>query len=665
MKKWNFIKHNDNLVDSLSKEMGLPKFLSCLFADLKKYDDSIINRFFDVDKLKKRIDKTEKNFEKVCIFGDYDVDGITSTIMFYSYLCEKNIDVMYKLPSRYDEGYGLTNNVIDELKKYGVNLIITVDNGISAVNEIAYAKKVGIDVIVTDHHKVPDVLPDTDIIINPHIDGFYEYQDFAGVGVVFKIIQALEKDNIDTESLIKKYGDLFCLGTIGDVVPITGENKLLVKKSINQIKNSKRPGMIALLEGKVFGPELDGTEIAFGIIPVLNACGRMDSPEVAINLLLSETMDEARYFLSIASKMNEERKNSCNEIFNDVKEKILDKQLYNNHIIFASSEKWSHGLIGVVSSVISSKFGKPCFLFSIMDDEVRGSARSIEGFDICDCITHCSNLLEKYGGHPMAAGVTLKKENLHKFQEKILSFCNSYDMPFASIDINSVISLQDVSTSTLDEIQKLSPFGSCNREPIFAILSVKLTRVSSIGSGRHIKIYFEKDGKSGNAVFFGICYYEFLFKVGDLIDLAVRIKANYFSGKKDAVLHVVDVRYSNFDSNKFIEDKRRFEDFISDIKSFPEEEIPNKEDFSVVFKFIKDNHEYRFFRIDKLCMSLSNISPLKIYTILEIFSELKVMDIKKYGENYELSMNPIKKVNLNDSYIFSKMKGNMSKKTEV
>ena len=189
--------------------------------------------------------------------------------------------------------------------------------------------------------------------------------------------------------------------------------------------------------------------------------------------------------------------------------------------------------------------------------------------------------------------------------------------------------------------------------------------MSSIGSGRHIKIYFEKDGKSGNAVFFGICYYEFLFKVGDLVDLAVRIKANYFSGKKDAVLHVVDVRYSNFNSDKLIEDKRRFEDFMSDIKSFPEEEIPNKEDFSAVFKFIKDNHEYRFFRIDKLCMSLPNISPLKIYTILEIFSELKVMDIKKYGENYEVSMNSIKKVNLNDSYVFSKIRGNMSKKTEI
>ena len=662
MKKWNFIKYDDSQVKSLSKEINIPEFLSCLFVDFKKYDDDIINRYFNVENIRERINKAEKNFEKVCIFGDYDVDGITSTIMFYSYLCEKDIDVMYKLPSRYDEGYGLTNNVIDELKQYGVKLIITVDNGISAVNEIAYAKQSGIDVIVTDHHKIPDVLPDTDIIINPHINGFYDFQDFAGVGVVFKIIQALEKDNIDTDSLIKKYGDLFCLGTIGDVVPLVGENKILVKKSISQVQNSKRPGIIALLEGKVFGPELDGTEIAFGIVPILNACGRMGSPEVAVNLLLSENIDEARYFLSIASKMNEDRKNACNNIFDDVKNKILDEKLQNNHIICSSSKKWSHGLIGVVSSVISSKFGKPCFLFSILDDEVRGSARSIEGFDIYDCINKCSDLLEKYGGHPMAAGVTLKKENLPKFQNKILSICNLCDMPFASIDINSVISLKDVSINTLNEIQKLSPFGSYNREPVFAILRVTLTRVSSIGSGRHIKIYFEKDGKYGNAVFFGICYYEFLFKVGEVIDIAVRIKANYFSGKRDAVLHVVDVRYSDFDSDKLIEDKRKFEDFISDIKPFPDEEIPTKDDFSLVFKFIKDHHEYRFFRIDKLCMSLANISPLKIYTILEIFNELKVMSIKKCGENYELSINSINKVNLNESKFFAKIKKELSNK---
>lgn len=663
MKKWEFVDYDEDLVSSVSEKMKIPRFLSCLFSNFREYDDDILNRYFDVDNMKNRLDLAERNFEKICVFGDYDVDGITSTIMLYSYLCERNIDAMYKLPSRYDEGYGLTNNVVDELKKYGVSLIITVDNGISAFNEISYAKKLGIDVIVTDHHKIPDRLPETDIIINPHIEGFYEFQDFAGVGVVFKIIQSLEKDNIDTDSLMEKYGDLLCLGTIGDVVPLIEENRVIVKKSINIVKNSKRPGIVSLLEGKVFGEDLDGSEIAFGIIPVLNACGRMGSPEVAINLLLSETMDEARYFLSIASKMNAERKVSCSEIFEDVKNKILSEHLENDHIIFASSKKWSHGLIGVVSSNVSSRFDKPCFLFSILDDEARGSARSIEGFDIYNCINSCSELLQKYGGHPMAAGVTLKLENLEKFKEEILSFSNSIDMPFSCIQISSVINLDDVSVSTLDEIHKLSPFGSGNREPIFAIMEVKITKVSSIGSGRHIKIYFEKDGKNSNAVFFGISYSDFSFQIGDIVDLAVRIKTNFFSGRKDAVLHLVDVRYSNFDYDTLIGDERLFEDFMCGIKDIPSEYIPNRDEFATLFKFLKNSrNDKSSFRIDKICMdpSMNNISPIKIYLMIEVFNELKIINRKKFGNSYTISINSGVTSSLEKSKILNKIKDSVN-----
>ena len=438
--------------------------------------------------------------------------------MFYSYLCERNIDVMYKLPSRYAEGYGLTFAIVNELKKYGVSLIITVDNGISAFNEIDYAKGLGIDVIITDHHKIPDKLPNTEMIVNPHISGFYEFEDFAGVGVVFKIIQSLEKENITSDALIEKYGDLLCLGTIGDVVPLVDENRVLMKKSINMIQNSNRPGIAALLEGRMFGTELDGSEIAFGIIPILNACGRMGSPEIAVNLLLSDTIDEARYFLAIASKMNSERKIACSEIFEEVKHEILKKRLDNNHIICASSKKWSHGLIGVVSSSISARFGKPCFLFSILDNEVRGSSRSIEGFDIYDLINSCSDFLEKYGGHPMAAGVSVKLENLDKFQQKMLSIANSIEMPFSCVQINGIISLNDVSIRTLDLIHQLSPFGNCNREPVFALIGVRLIRVYPIGSGRHVKIQFEKDKKIGRAVYFGMSISEFLFHSGDIVE---------------------------------------------------------------------------------------------------------------------------------------------------
>lgn len=669
MKKWEFIECDDSISNSCTLENSdIPRFLSHLFTERKEYDYGLVERYFDVGKIKARIDLAEKRFEKVCIFGDYDVDGITSTIMFYSYLCERNIDVMYKLPSRYAEGYGLTFAIIDELKKYGVSLIITVDNGISAFDEIDYAKNLGIDVIVTDHHKIPERLPNTDMIINPHIDGFYDFQDFAGVGVVFKIIQSLEKENISSDELIQKYGDLLCLGTIGDVVPLVDENKILVKKSISMIQNSNRPGIIALLEGKVFGTELDGSEIAFGIIPILNACGRMGSPEIAVNLLLSETIDEARYFLSMASKMNTDRKIACSEIFEEVKDEILKKHLDNNHMICASSKKWSHGLIGVVSSSISSRFGKPCFLFSILDNEVRGSGRSIEGFDIYDCINSCSDLLEKYGGHPMAAGVSVKLENLDKFQERILSISNSFDMPFSCVQINGIISLNDVSVRTLDFIHKLSPFGNCNREPVFALMSVSLIRVYSIGSGRHIKIQFEKEGKIGSAVYFGISHSECLFRTGDIVDLAVRIKVNYFSGYKDAVLHIVDIRYSNFDYDKFISDNRIFEDFICGLKKFPLESIPNREDFVSIFKiFSKDKKKYYNFRIEKVCTEVSNlgIDLLKLRLVLEVFNELDIMNVKKCGDNYSISINNGKIAKLEESEILKKASQNLIDKDKT
>ncbi len=660
MKKWEFIKYDKNASDSdISENTEVPKFLSRLFSEMKEYNYALVERYFDVEKIRVRIDLAEKRFEKICIFGDYDVDGITSTVMFYSYLCERNIDVMYKLPSRYAEGYGLTFAIVDELKKYGISLIITVDNGISAFDEIDYAKSLGIDVIVTDHHKIPEKLPNTDMIVNPHIDGFYDFQDFAGVGVVFKIIQSLEKENISSDGLIQKYGDLLCLGTIGDVVPLVDENRILIKKSINMIQNSNRPGIVALLEGKVFGTELDGSEIAFGIIPILNACGRMGSPEIAVNLLLSETIDEARYFLSIASKMNTDRKIACSEIFEEIKYEILSKRLDNNHMICASSKKWSHGLIGVVSSSISARFGKPCFLFSVLDNEVRGSGRSIEGFDIYDCINSCSDLLEKYGGHPMAAGVSVKLENLDEFKKKILSVANSFDMPFACVQINGVISLNDVSIRTLSFIHKLSPFGNCNREPVFALMNVSLIRVYSIGSGRHIKIQFEKDGKIGRAVYFGVSLSECLFRAGDVVDLAVRIKVNYFSGYKDAVLHIADIRYSDFNYDKFIIDNRKFEDFMCGLKKFPVEDIPKREDFVSIFKiFNKDKEKYYNFRIEKICAEVENIgiNLLKLRLILEVFNELNIMSVKKCGDNYSVSINGGKIAKLEESEFLKRAK---------
>ncbi len=619
-----------------------------------RYEISDSSKFFGISSLINRLNIAIEKFEKICVFGDYDCDGITATVMLYSYLLKKNSNVIYMLPSRYDEGYGLTKSIVDKMLQHGVNLIITVDNGISAYDEIEYARNLGIDVIVTDHHKIPEKLPPAVSIVNPHLNesGF---KDFAGVGVVFKIIQELEKDNSSLDGLIEEYGDLLSIGTIGDMVPLLEENRMLVSKSLEYLAKTKRFGVKLLLEGSLFSPKMDGIEVSFGVVPKLNACGRMGSAEIAAQLLLSTSIDEARSLLQIALKMNEERKSMCKSIFEEVEKEIFKKNLDNDRVIFAWSKNWSHGVIGIAAAVISAKFGKPCFLFSIQKDEVRGSARSIEGFDIHDCLAQCKDLLTKYGGHPLAAGANLKIENLEKFREKFLSIVNNLDMPFAKIKIDCVINPEDVSLKSLDEIQKLAPFGSGNPEPIFGILRIRLLKVTPIGGGKHIRILFSKDDKKFNATMFGVSSAEFLFSSNYDLDLAIRMKRNYFSGYEDVAVHLVDVKYSDVDTKELALEQRIFEDFMSGVNEIPDNSIPKREDFVAIFKTIKENSLFSF-RIEELYMMIrdSKMRLSKIYLILEIFRELEIFKIKKHCNNYKISIQSTKKVNLNESEIFKK-----------
>ena len=644
------------LIDILSSRnfesiKEIKKFLDCDYS----FSDS--SKFYGMPELVSRLKQAIEKFEKVCIFGDYDCDGITATVMFYSYLCKKKLNVIYMLPSRYEEGYGLTKNIVDEIHNYGVNLIITVDNGISAYDEILYAKELGIDVIVTDHHKVPEKLPPAVAIVNPYLndDGF---KDFAGVGVVFKILQELEKDNTSPEDLIKEYGDLLAIGTIGDMVSLVDENRLMVSKAFKYFMSSKRPGIRVLLEGSAFGNQMNGNEISFGIVPKLNACGRMGSAETAAQLLLSSSLDEARSFLQIALKMNDDRKSLCRSIFEEVEHEIFKNNLDNERIIFAWSKKWNHGVVGIAASVICSRFGKPCFLFAIKKNEARGSARSIEGFDIHDCLAECKDLIEKFGGHTLAAGANLKLKNLEAFKKKFLELANKSNMPFYNLKIDYIINPCNISIETVDEIYLMAPFGSGNSEPIFGIMGVELVKIFSIGGGKHIKICFKSGEKIFDGTMFGVSISEFMFKTGDIIDIAIRIKRNYFSGFESAVIHVVDVKFSKIDTLEFAKEQRIFEDFISGINPLPKDCMPTREDFARVFKFIKENSLFAF-RIEKIYLNIDEpkIRVAKILIILKVFDELEIFKIKKRGDNYKIAINSGKKTNLNESKILKRASG--------
>lgn len=660
MKVWKFLSsenNSHNILECLLKARGFLSEKDIYDFINYNYDISDPSSFHGMSDFVKRLYLSMEKFEKVCIFGDYDCDGITATCMLYSYLSKKNLDVMYMLPSRYEEGYGLTKNIVEKIHSYAVDLIITVDNGISAYDEISYSNELGIDVLVTDHHKIPDKLPPAVAIVNPHLNAS-GFKDFAGVGVVFKIIQELEKDNLSLDDLVKEYGDLLSIGTIGDMVPMVGENRVLVKKSFKYFSQTVRPGVQVLLEGTSFGENMDGTEISFGIVPKLNACGRMGSADYAAKLLLSSSISEARTFLKIALDMNDKRKSLCNSIIEEVENDIYKNELHNNRVIFAWNENWNHGVIGIAASVICNKFGKPCFLFSVQDDESRGSARSISGFDIYDHLSECKELLTKFGGHTMAAGANVKTGKLQEFKEKFLNIANNVDMPFCSIDIDCIIDPQDVSLKILNEINKMSPFGSMNHEPIFGILNVILLKISSIGSGKHVRITFSKNGKKFESTMFGMPASEFLFFPGDILDLAVRLKKNYFLGNETAVIHIVDVKLSSTDTFEFAHEQRIFEDFISGVHPISKDCVPSRDDFVQVFNCVKDGF-LSYFRVEKLYASIKeyNIRMSKVFLILEIFKELGIFNLSKHCDNYRISVKSKKKVDLNKSCILKKAVG--------
>lgn len=650
------------LIDILSSRdfksiKKIDNFLNC------KYSFSDPSKFQGMPELVARLKQAIEKFEKICIFGDYDCDGITATVMLYSYLSKKNLNVIYMLPSRYEEGYGLTNDIIDKIHNYGVNLIITVDNGISAYDEVLYAKKLGIDVIITDHHKIPEKLPPAYAIVNPNLnkDGF---KSFAGVGVVFKILQELEKDNTSPESLIKEYGDLLAIGTIGDMVPLIDENRLMISKAFKYFTSSRRPGIRVLLEGNLFGTQMNGNEVSFGIVPKLNACGRMGSAETAAQLLLASTLDEAHSCLQIALKMNDDRKILCRSVFEEVEHEILKNNLDEKRVIFAWSRKWNHGVVGIAASVICNKFGKPCFLFAIKKNEARGSARSIEGFDIHDCLVKCKDLIEKFGGHTLAAGANVKVKNLEIFRKKFLELANNSDMPFCKLKIDYIINPCDISVDTVDEIHRIAPFGNGNNEPIFGIMGVELVKAVSIGGGKHVKILFKSGKETFDGTMFGIIHSDFMFDPGDILDIAVRIKRNYFSGFESAVIHIVDVKFSNINTLEYAKEKRIFEDFMSGISKLPEDCIPTREDFARVFKLIKENSLFNF-RIEKIYLKLSDpkIRLAKIFLILKIFDELGIFKIKKRCNSYKITIDKIeiknknKKFDLNESKILNRALG--------
>ncbi|WP_026689104.1 single-stranded-DNA-specific exonuclease RecJ [Alteribacter aurantiacus] len=521
--RWNIETIDESLVNGLAKDLNISALAARLLVQrgwtdseearsFLKMDETALHDPFllkDMDKAVERIQQAIQNKEKILVFGDYDADGVTSTSVMFLTLRALGADVGYYVPNRFTEGYGPNEPAFRKAKEAGVSLIVTVDTGISAVNEATVAKELEMDLIITDHHEPPPTLPDAYAIVNhKQKDCTYPFKDLAGVGVALKTSQALLGRFPD------EYLDLYTLGTIADLVPLVGENRYLVQKGLTAVSQTTRPGLRALME--LSGVDTDGVteeHVGFAIGPRLNAAGRLDSADPAVSLLITEDSEEAEQIAEEVDALNKERQKIVNDITKEAIAQVEQKGA--GSVIIVGQEGWNAGVIGIVASRLVEKYYRPTIVLSF-DPETglaKGSARSIEGFDMFKNLSQCREWLPHFGGHPMAAGLTMEMEHIDKLRAKLGRLADEVlteddFIPTKKVDI--VAKISEVTVDAIQDLNKLAPFGVGHPAPKVMISEANLDQYKKIGSNKdHLKVTFEDDGAKLDGIG---------FRIGDLYE---------------------------------------------------------------------------------------------------------------------------------------------------
>ncbi|MCL2628088.1 MAG: single-stranded-DNA-specific exonuclease RecJ [Oscillospiraceae bacterium] len=516
-----------------------------LDTDTLPYNDPFL--MADMDKAVARINKAVLSGEKIAVYGDYDVDGMTSVAVLALWLRSKNADFEIYIPGRFDEGYGLSTSGLDTLKANGVSLVVTVDCGITAVCEAKHAKDIGLGLVITDHHECRDTLPEAEAVVNPkRHDCDYPYNSLAGVGVAFKLICALENDYLSDE-IINRYGSYLALGTVADVMPVTGENRKLICAGLDMLNSNPPPGLKRLInEVSKDAEQVTASTIGFALAPRLNAAGRMGDPMLSVKLLLTDSPLEADELVTELCRLNAERRNLEQEIFEEaLSELTKDKP---DEPIILSSTQWYQGVTGVVAARMSERFRLPVIIISIDETGIgRGSCRSYGGFSIYDALCSCKDILENYGGHNKAAGVTVREDNITELCRRITEYYHKHvaKSPISCLRIDFEVEKPDLlDLQNVEALKKLEPFGSENPPPCLCIKEAKLIVLQSIGEGKHTRLKIEKCGVIFACIFFSRATEELGINVGDIVDVAFEPQVNEFRGKSSVQLQLLDIRAS-------------------------------------------------------------------------------------------------------------------------
>ena len=560
IKKWQIYETDNEKVQELIDKYNLNLLLATIMVNrniletekldkfLKPTRNDFHNPFLMPDMeiaVNKILDAIEKK-QKIIIYGDYDADGITSITVLKSFFKDIGVDVGSYIPNRLEEGYGLNKPAVDKIAKSGYELMITVDCGISAIQEIDYANKLGIDTIVTDHHEVGECLPNAIAIVDAkRKDNRYPCRDLAGVGVVFKLIQAISiKLNLKEESYLK-YLDIVCIGTISDIVPLIDENRVIAKLGLMLVNQTKNLGLKSLLISSGY-KKIDSTTISFGVAPRINAGGRMGHAEEALNLFLSNNINEVQDLTKQLNSYNIKRQDIEKNIYEEAVSQIEEKKLDKNNMIVLAGENWHHGVIGIVASKITEKYFKPSILLCYEGEEATGSGRSIPGFDLHDALMKCLEHIEKFGGHSMAIGITIKRNEFQEFCKSIEKVAEDEHIEeiMPVIQIDAKISLNDINKEMVESLEKLEPFGEGNKMPIFVIKNLKIDSIRALTEGKHLKLTLREGNNIINAIGFNMGNLAEEYKIGDKIDVAGMLEINSFNGIDSVQINLKDIMKS-------------------------------------------------------------------------------------------------------------------------
>lgn len=641
------------------------------------------------------------NNEKITIYGDYDVDGVTSVSILYLYIKSIGGKVDYYIPSRKNEGYGVSCEAIEKLHESGTKLIITVDTGVTAIDETIFAKKLGIDVVVTDHHECGENLPDAVAVINPkRKDTNYPFPYLAGVGVVFKLLCAIESvhSGSDIISAMRKitydYADLTAIGTIADVMPVIDENRIIISLGLSLAENTKKIGLSELIdvcrsgEGKQAkykkNKKLTANFVSYTLAPRINAAGRMDTANTSVELFLSNDVRKANQLALKLCDTNKERQYQENKIADMAYEIIENNDYIDKSIMVVDGESWHHGVIGIVASRVSDRYGVPSMLISFEGNDDpsspdaigKGSGRSMGGFNLVNALNECSDLLDKFGGHELAAGLTIKRKNLAEFKarmEKIAKKCFDGKATELILTLDCELQTPEITLDLAKELLYLEPCGTANNTPVFLTRNVTISDITPMSMNRHLKLTFYKDKKQLNAVLFGTSPQDFPFSIGDEVDIAYNLEINEFNGVSSSQINIKDIKISD----RYLDLENINEEIYQSVKLGEcmlgaEYIVPTRDDFGVVYQYLQGSARLgkSAYRISKLLNDINNshgkanLNYVKLKTIIKVFRELNIITIDEIDDftfSFRFSYNK-NKTNLEKSSILKRLKQTYTKK---